>query len=298
MTMMLFVIMATPLEYMGLDVGDVFVYQGWAYDSLAGDPMHADSVVDTVVVDTSFDYGGFYAVRMSGVDHFIMGDSTQTEADTAYNDSPWVRVLVDVAEVPVESYAYRTPLSVGDSWSRGLAGIYSMDVDNDGVPDSVVIRGDTTYVEAQEDVGGWSGAYRLYIKSTAWFLSSSYGDSGIITSDRWEWWVPGLGMVRDTVHQVWTVYYSGTFPIIIRTQTRWDMLTWTNRVTEEPGADGLRLRVFPWGLVNLGDGLMGVYRTDGRRVAILPPGASARLPRGVYLIRGTEGSRVAVIGGR
>lgn len=296
--MMFLVAIAAPLDYMGIEVGDVFVYQGWAYDSLAGDPMHADSLVDTVTVDTSFDYGGFYAVRMRGVDHFVLGDSTQTEADTAYNDSPWVRVMVDVAEVPVESYAYRTPLSVGDSWSRGLAGTYFMDVDNDGVPDSVMIRCDTTYVEAQEDVGIWSGAYRLYIKSTAWFLSSSYSDSGIITSDRWEWWVPGLGMVRDTVHQVWTVYYSGTFPIIIRTQTRWDMLTWTNRVLEELETEGIPLQVLPWGLANPGNEPLGVYRTDGRRVAVLPPGGSLRLPRGVYLVRGAGGSRVAAIGGR
>ena len=270
----------SPMGYLGLRFGNWYYYEGVYVDTLAGDPLRDYILYDTTKITEQFTYQGHDALTMVARDSAhsaVYGDTIMAKADTAYDESPWVRLLSDITEdTTVDLYAYRTPLSVGDFWSTGLAGTYYWDIDGDFINDTIVIRKDTTYVEAQEDKtvpAGTFNCYKLYTKTRASAYVTTGADTGQVLTDRWEWWYPGLGMIADTQHMEYIGYY-GAIPIPLYHQWRSHNLVSVD-VEETAGAgldQGIRVRLLgasaeiTFTLPGAGKALVSIYDPAGRVV--------------------------------
>ncbi len=305
--MLALLILADPLDYMGLVPGRWFEYTGFYSDSTAGDPKREFLLFNRTEVGSEFSYQGHRAVVITSTDSLwdttgSYSDTIMSKADTAYSDTPWVRLITDIGiDTALDLAAYKVPLSVGDRWPTGAEGVYQMDVDNDGQIDTVWVLGDTTQVETLETVEVPAGTYQAYklADSTVAFFKLYTGDSGTLNITRIQWWTPWLGMVRDSVELVASAYY-GAYLIPAIFQWRVHELAAVEVKESQGGFPEIKVILGQKGLfvVAKKPRRVAVYSPDGRLLRALKVQGRAWIPlkSGVYLLK--IGDRVfkAVVG--
>ena len=284
----LFAILAqAPSQYMGFWLNNWYYYEGIFRDSLAGDPMKDYALYDTTKILEEFTYNGHHALSVYAKDSAHSpdwGDTLMIKGDTVYDSIPWLMLISDIAgDTTVTLRAYRTPFTVGDSWATGLAGKYTWDIDGDLINDTIIVRVDSAYVQAQElktVPAGSFNSFKIYVKTRAsvtW--ASGSADTGQIKTDRYEWWCPDTGMVADSSFTQYIGYY-GNIPIPLYYEWRTHNLTdFHIGVAEAPpprGAFSFRVQssargaTFFFGLPCEGDGRLSIFDLSGREIDEIP----------------------------
>ncbi len=275
-----------PSHHMGFWLNNWYYYEGIFKDTLAGDPMKEYELYDTTKILEEFTYNGHHALSVYVKDSAhsaTWGDTLMIKGDTVYDSIPWLMLLSDFSgDTTVTLRAYKTPLTVGESWSTGLAGKYTWDIDGDFTEDTIIIRVDSAYVQAQEvktvPAGSFS-TYKVYVKTRAsvtWVSGSA--DTGQIRTDRYEWWCVDTGMVADSSFTQYIGYY-GNIPIPLYYEWRTHNLTdYYVSVSEKPSSGGaFRFTVqttppgarFIFSLPSDGEGTLSVYDISGREIETL-----------------------------
>lgn len=272
-----------PSCHMGFWLNNWYYYEGIFRDSLAGDPMKDYALYDTTKIPEEFTYNGHHALSVYVKDSAhsaTWGDTLMIKGDTVYDSIPWLMLLTDVSgDTTVTLWAYNTPLVVGNSWATGLAGTYTWDIDGDFTKDTIIVRVDSAYVQAQEVKtvpAGSFNTYRIYVKTRAsvtWVSGSA--DTGQIRTDRYEWWCVDTGMVADTSFTQYIGYY-GNIPIPLYYEWRTHNLTdYYVGITESPSTGGaFSFRVqssgekarFIFSLPSEGEGTLSVFDLSGREI--------------------------------
>jgi len=276
-----------PSHHLGFWLNNWYYYEGIFRDSLAGDPMKDYILYDTTKIVEEFTYNGHHALAVYVKDSAnspTWGDTLMIKGDTVYDSIPWLMLVSDFAgETTVTLRAYKTPLTVGDSWATGLAGKYTWDIDGDLTKDTIVVRVDSVYVEARElktVPAGSFNSFRIYVKTRAsvtWVSGSA--DTGQIKTDRYEWWCVDTGMVADSSFTQYIGYY-GNIPIPLYYEWRTHNLTdYYIGVAEAPprgGAFSFKVQSsgkaarFIFGLPHEGEGTLSIFDLSGREIEEIP----------------------------
>ena len=308
---------AQALNYLGIRVGAEGMYEGWEYDStyssLTGSASVNLTLAETLQVNQEFTYSGNLGrgiLRMN----YVSGDTnyTMVYVDTVYevgNDMHRLMIVGTDSNATqgvyfkkVDVLAIRTPLSVGASWTLGIAGdTVTADVDGDrnySTPDTMVFLLDTVKVLSMGTLtvpaGTFDSVYTIYvaIRAKLWssFVYSQAGNSSeswsdTLIRDYYVYWRPGIGLIKDSTYQ-----YALFTPFFVTAEVfSWsvnEMVDYTQvgvaerEVAEREGfyiADGLvRFR-----------NRVTVYDVSGK-VVFYGDGA-VRLNRGLYMVK--EGRR-------
>ncbi|MEO0181360.1 MAG: hypothetical protein ABIN54_08650 [candidate division WOR-3 bacterium] len=283
MAVLVLLISQAPSSYLGFALGNWYYYEGIFRDSLAGDPMKDYDLYDTTKILEEFTYNGHHALSVYVKDSAhsdTWGDTLMIKGDTVYDSIPWLMLLTDIGgATTVTLRAYKIPFTVGESWSTGLAGKYAWDIDGDLTPDTVIVRVDSAYVQAQEVKvvpAGSFNCFKIYVKTRAsvtWVSGST--DTGQIKTDRYEWWCVDTGMIADTSFTQYIGYY-GNIPIPLyyewRTHNLVDYYVGVAESPKRPSAFSFTVQNtdkgvrFVFGLPTEGEGTLSVYEISGREV--------------------------------
>ncbi len=272
-----------PTHYMGFWLNNWYYYEGIFRDSLAGDPMKDYALYDTTKIVEEFTHNGHHALSVYVKDSAhspTWGDTLMIKGDTVYDSIPWLMLLTDITSGELITLrAYKTPLVVGESWSTGMAGKYTWDIDGDFTPDTIVVRVDSAYVQVNEVKvvpAGSFNSFKIYIKTRAsvtWVSGSA--DTGQIRTGRDEWWCVDTGMVADSSFTQYIGYY-GNIPIPLYYEWRThNLVDYYVGVAEKPPAGGafsFVVQAIPKGarfifrLPVEGEGTLSVYDISGREI--------------------------------
>jgi len=304
------------MDYLGIEVGTMGAYQGLSKDSTyisgSGSSVGEYTVVETLRVDYDFTYSGYPARGITRTTYAISPDAADTTIttmiDTVYeiaNDLHRLMVIgktSDTTYLKADVLALQTPLSVGASWTLGIAGTtFTADIDGDtnyAVPDTLIFNVDSVYVLSVGSMtvpaGTFDSVYTIYIKLRGDFWSSAVYDgtgsssaawSEVMMRDYYIYWVPGLGYVKDSLYQ----YASWSYLFVTIENYRWSAneLTGYFRVGAKEAPPPSR----PTFIVSEGgiylERRATVYDVMGR--VVFYGDGFVSLPRGAYLIR--EGDR-------
>ena len=298
--MLALLLLADPLDYLGLKPGGWFEYTGFYSDSSAGDPRRDYDLKNRTDLGDEFTYQGHRALVITSVDSLHSdsaqpSDTVMSSVDTAYADSPWVRLITDIGiDTSLDLCAYRVPFTVGDRWSTGAEGQYVLDLDDDGNLDTLYILRDTVTVETLETVEVPAGTYDAYklVDSTLGFIRLYTGDSGKMGLTRIQWWTPGVGMVRDSAELIAYVYYGS---YLIPYLFQWRVHELTAAGVEEGRGEARALKVLSgagWlGLLSPEPAEVELYSASGRLLRRLRVSGARRveLKPGVYFVKTEEG---------
>lgn len=168
------------------------------------DSRHSDGPV-TTIVSGPVNVGGKPGYAVSDASGHL--DDTSPSLPNAY----FIRTPTEVTRVPASTESglelrtgprviLRLPLHVGDRWTQVDKTVDSdTDFDFDGIVEPVAILA-TVSVDAIETVsvgaGRFENAYRVGTSQTRTILFTSDSSTSTESSTTYEWYVPGIGLVR------------------------------------------------------------------------------------------------------
>ncbi len=304
------------MDYLGIRPGTVGMYEGFQKDSTyvsgSGSTVRNSTVAETLSVDYSFTYMG-YPGRGITDSRYLSGDVVDTSifVDTVYEIGSDLHRLMAVGTVvdsagdtvasKVDVLAIKTPLTVGNSWTLGIAGdTLVADIDGDGDYtnlDTVVFSVDSVYVLSMGTMtvpaGTFDSVYTIYIKLRGSLWSSQvYAGTGSSSAswseqmmrDYYLFWKPGLGYIKDSTYQ----YAQWSYLFITIKNYGWDM----KELVDYLATGVAEYRVSRPSFVMVDGGVLlksrgTVYDVTGR--VIFYGKGFVSLNRGVYLVR--EGNR-------
>jgi hypothetical protein len=219
-------LLAQPFTYLGIVNGQAGAFSGIRKDSLfitgAGSSVSTEAKIETLFVNQIFTYMGYNA---KGIERRVYYNSTPSPifVDTVYEVGDTMRRLMVIGRtssstVKANVRALVTPFSVGNRWTLGIAGnTYVADVDGDTnwtVLDTFVITKDSMYVVSMGTMSVPAGTFdsvytiRLRLEGRMWSSavysrtgSSSAAWSDTFYIDRYIYWRPGVGYVKDSAFQ-------------------------------------------------------------------------------------------------
>ena len=305
------------MDYLGIRVGTVGMYEGFEKDSTyiggSGSTVHNYSVAETLSVDYNFTYSGNPARGITD-SRYRSGDAVDTTifVDTVYEIGNDLHRLMlvgkvvdstgDTVDYKVDVMAIRTPLSVGNSWTLGIAGdtlVADIDGDEDySNLDTLVFSIDSVYVlnmgTMTVPAGTFDSVYTIYIKLRGSLWSSQvYAGTGNSSSswsesmmrDYYLFWRPGLGYIKDSTYQ----YAQWSYLFVTIESHGWDAKELVDYILPTSVAE---YRVSEPSFVMVDGGVLlkergTVYDVMGRVVFYGDGFVSLR--KGIYLVR--EGDR-------
>jgi|GEM_PF-878849 len=225
-------LLAQPFTYLGIVDGQVRVFSGTRKNVVSvtgfGSTVSTATKVETLLVNQSFTYMGYNA---KGIERWAYYDATPSPilVDTFYEVGNTLRRLMVMGRkrsstVKADVREFETPFSVGNRWTLGIAGnTYVADVDGDTnwtVLDTFVITKDSVYVLSMGTISVPAGTFdsvytiRLRLEGRVWssIVYSRTGNSSAAWSDtfyidRYVYWRPSVGYVKDSVFQYGKWHY-------------------------------------------------------------------------------------------
>ncbi len=138
--------------YLGYEVGRTAAMHRFGRDSAhiflptPSDTVFRSDGYDTTFVVAETLYEGNPAWLLARSESLVAADTAVESGDTL------LRQKFDFMNVSLWANAWRVPFSVGTWWRTGLEGTYYLDLNGDSLLDTLTIWGDTTRVDAVEDV--------------------------------------------------------------------------------------------------------------------------------------------------
>ncbi len=288
-------------NYVGLTTTEKWIYEEIVIDSSFNYPSWSvtyDSIpYDSVVISSFFSLDGKEAYeRYSFKQH--SDESTEEQRDTVYENGSdvWLKMLLYAVDTAI--LAYRTPLSVGDSWKLGIEGSYYGDYDSDGQEDTVNITHDSAFVVSQGNYSVPAGnfnAFRIHRRARIEHRLSSAPQPVIEWFNSFEEFVPQLGMIYDSTVVVDSV---GSF----ETYWKFDIVTLQSytgvmeqRILSRNPVKSILTRSSTVQIADIDIKDASLYAVDGtllqrniKRCVTLPG-------RGVYILKGRNRNGEAVI---
>jgi len=225
-------LLAQPFTYLGIVDGQAGAFSGTRKDSLfitgAGSTVSTATKVETLLVNQSFTYMGYNA---KGIERRAYYNSKPSPilVDTFYEVGNTLRRLMVMGRtrsstVKANVREFVTPFSVGNRWTLGIAGnTYVADVDGDTnwtTLDTFVVTKDSVYVVSMGTISVPAGTFdsvytiRIRIEGRVWSSivysrtgSSSAAWSDTFYIDRYIYWRPRFGYVKDSVFQYGKWHY-------------------------------------------------------------------------------------------
>jgi len=219
-------LLAQPFTYLGIVDGQVRVFSGIRKDSVSVGGFISDvslaAKVETLLVNQSFTYMGYNA---KGIERRVYYNSKPSPifVDTFYEVGNTMRRLMVMGRkrsstVKANVREFVTPFSVGNRWTLGIAGnTYVADVDGDTnwtTLDTFVVTKDSAYVVGMGTISVPAGTFdsvytiRLRLGGRVWSSvvysrtgSSSAAWSDTFYIDRYVYWKPNFGYIKDSVFQ-------------------------------------------------------------------------------------------------
>ncbi len=313
------VLNAQALNYLGIRVGAEGVYQGWEYDStynsFSGSTAGSSTAAETLQVNQEFTYSGNLGrgiLRKRYLSGF--NNDTTVYVDTVYEVGGDMRRLMIVGTdsnatlgiffKKLDVLAIKTPLTVGDVWTLGVAGTsVAAEVDGDGdysLLDTLLFLLDTVKVLSMGTLtvpaGTFDSVYTIHVavRGKLW-SSSAYNQTGssseswsdTLIRDYYVFWRPGVGLVKDSMYQ-----YVEFTPFFVTVRVfKWSV---NEMVYHSVPVDVSERDFTDHGGITLSGNLLilkedGVVHDPSGRVVFRGEG-SVRLSRGVYFV--VEGRRV------
>ena len=193
-------------EYLGLIKGKTWVYIGTEKDSTLDHPSITGNFQDTVKIVDEFAYDGAPAYLRRTI-HIsdIRGMSTGIDTLWEEGNSLLGRWIYD-RDTAVPYTLYKTPFEIDTSWRTVWENLSCIDLDGDGIKDTIKIAKDSACVITKENVsvpyGDIRDAYKIK-KEGMWeaWLSFSPSPQGVIQTFKYidfQWYAPHTGLVKDT----------------------------------------------------------------------------------------------------
>ena len=301
------------MDYLGIRVGASAAYEGFEKDSTyiggSGSSVSNYTVAETLSVDYDFTYMG-YPARGITDKKYRTGSATDTTifVDTVYEDGSDLHRLMIVGKTSSTTYlkvdvlAIQTPLTVGSSWSLGIAGdVFAADIDGDenySTFDTLIFSVDSVYVlnmgTMTVPAGTFDSVYTIWVKLRGDLWSSQVYDGTGSSSAAWSdqmmrdyilYWRPGIGYIKDSTYQ----FATWSYLFITIESHGWDM----KELVDYTVPVGVKERkVSEPSFVMVDGGVLlkekgTVYDVMGR--VVFYGDGFVKLNRGIYLVR--EGNR-------
>ncbi|MEO0143437.1 MAG: hypothetical protein ABIL89_00430 [candidate division WOR-3 bacterium] len=306
---MIWLVVGQALNYLGITDNKVFELSGWKRDSLLapnGNSGSYSTKIETLLVNQSFTYNGYPGKGIYTAIYYQ--NSNSIYEDTVYEVSDTLRRLyiigkkTDGSPYKVDIKAIVTPFSVNNKWRLGLSGPYVGDFDGDNSAnyvDTLWWYEDTMRVISQEQVtvpAGTFNAYKLYSKLRGRIWSSTikeqagnlgfdpYSDS--LIRNYYIWWVPSLGLVKDSIYAY--VQFNGPFGTRIITKS-WEVSELSSYTTTI--AERNNKTLFIKGVLKIEENSR-IYNISGK--LIFEGRGGLKLDKGIYFMK-TRSSLVKVI---
>jgi len=285
-------------DYVGLTTVKKWIYEELVADSSFGYPnwtvtrdtipYDSVSVSDFFTLDGKTAYERYYFKRHSD-------GSTEELRDTLYENGSDVWLKIPLFTIDTAALAYKTPLSVGNSWEMGIGGEYVGDYDSDGTNDTVTVSHDSSYVVSRGNYtvpAGTFDAFEIHRLGRV-EVSLSSGTNMIEWVYSFERFVPRLGIIYDSTVIVDSV--SG-----FETHWKFDVI----RLQAYTGISERECQTEPYikGIITKSstlkvNGLRGsyLYSVDGTLIGKDINGTVTLPGKGVFFLRGVDKNHRSVI---